>query len=155
MSLVKMAASMKFFTLRRTIEVYPPFLFMGVKVREISDDHRRLKAYLPLRWYAKNQHGTMFGGFMCALSDPLPPLMCRKVFPGTEIWTKSNCVEFLRPGHGGLELEIEITDGDVDAINRALAASGRATHVFEFYFRDSERRAVARVRNTIHVRRRG
>lgn len=152
--LSELSKKMKGTRLLKMLELYPPFFFMGVKIKRVSKDYRELDALLPLRWFGKNGHGTMFGGFMCSLSDPLAALMCGRIFPGNEVWTKANCVEFLRPGRSDLLLSIRITDEDVAKIGESLEAAGKASHVFEFSFRDREGTEVARVRNTVHVRRR-
>ena len=137
----------------KMLEFFPPFLFMGAKVRGVSKDYRKLHVTLPCRWYALNHHGTLFGGFLCAVADPLPSLLCSKIFPGHEVWTKANCVDFLRPARGILDIHVEITEADVEAIKKSLAAGGRTIHVFEFAFRDNKGKIVAEVKNSVFIRR--
>ena len=144
----------KFLPPEKLLELYPPFLFMGVKVKSVSPDHRKLHVVLPLRWYGRNMYGTMFGGFMCAVTDPLPALLCGQIFPGHEVWTKANFVEFLRPATSLLHIKIEITDADVERIESELSREGRSSPVFEFFFRDREGRDIAFCRNTVFIRRR-
>jgi len=136
----------------KLLELYPPFLFMGVKIPEVSKDNRKLRATMPLRWYARNIHGTMFGGFMCALADPLPALMCARIFPNLEVWTKACCVEFIRPAKGLLILDIEITEQDVAIIGKELDEKGKITYAFEFSFRDKKGEEIAKVKNTVFLR---
>lgn len=135
---------------RKTIlQYYPPFLFMGVKIRNVSKDNRHCVAELPFKWYGSNPHGTIFGGFICALADPIPAILCGRIFPHTAAWTKSNSVTFKRPGHSTLTLEITITDEDIAAIQSQLDATGSAKQVFEFAFRDRGGKVVAEVKNTV------
>ena len=135
---------------RKTIlQYYPPFLFMGVKIREVSEDNRRCVAELPFKWYGSNPHGTIFGGFICALADPIPAILCGRIFPQTAAWTKSNSVTFKRPGRTTLTLEITITDADLAAIQAQLDSGGNAKHAFEFVFRDTDGKVVAEVKNTV------
>ncbi|MEW6055770.1 MAG: DUF4442 domain-containing protein [Bdellovibrionota bacterium] len=136
----------------KILEWYPPFLFMGVKIKSVSSDYRKLHAQLPLRWYGKNLHGTMFGGFMAAASDPIASLLCGKIFPGLEVWAQNHCIDFLRPGQGTLDLKVEVTDSDVAQIREALKTQGKVSHVFEFYFTDHSGGKIARVRNTVYLR---
>jgi acyl-coenzyme A thioesterase PaaI-like protein len=137
----------------KLLELYPPFLFMGVKIKKVSPDYRHMHVVLPMRWYGKNLYGTMFGGFMCAVSDPLPALMCEKIFPGVEVWTKAHAVDFKKPGKGHLDLYIDISEKDVGIIGRALDETGKCTHPFQFSFKDSHGREVAHVHNTVYLRR--
>lgn len=134
------------------LQLYPPFLFMGVKVISIASDYRHLHVKIPLRWYSKNMHGTLFGGFMCAVSDPLPTLLCGRLFPGVQVWTRRNSVEFLRPGKGSLDLRIEVTDLDIASIRESLQSNGQSMHTFEYCFRDKRGHVIAEVLNTVYLR---
>lgn len=127
---------------------------MGVKVKSVSDDRRNIVLELPFRWYSKNLHGTMFGGFIAAVADPVPAITCAEVFPGLEVWTKKVAVDFLKPGRGPLQLKFEISDSDYRTIAAGLAASGKVRHEFEFFFWDRNHAKVAHVINTVHLRQR-
>lgn len=139
---------------RKLLELYPPFFFMGVKIKSVSKDHRHMHVQVPLRWYGKNMYGSMFGGFICAVADPLPALMCGRIFQGVEMWTKSNCVDFIKPAMGTLDAHVQISEHDLKAIEDQLARHNKATHVFEFTFRDKRGHEIARVKNQIYLRKR-
>ncbi|MFD0278561.1 hypothetical protein ACFVHB_32285 [Kitasatospora sp. NPDC127111] len=49
-------------TFRRGINLWPPFLFAGIKVLGVSDDYRRAKVRLRLGRLNRNYVGTHFGG---------------------------------------------------------------------------------------------
>ena len=152
MAFFRFLNQLKFISRSRLLELYPPFWFMGVKLIKLTNDYRELHLVLPLRWYGKNLHGTMFGGFICAVSDPLLALMCEKIFPGISAWTKSHYVDFLRPAKSDLVLRAMVTKKDVRTIRQSLKNNRRATHSFEFYFYDSNEHKVARVINTVFLR---
>lgn len=154
LSLVQRMTRVKFVPPRLLLQFYPPFLFMGVKIKVFTKDHRRMVIQLPLRWYGKNVHGTMFGGFLCAVSDPLPALLCGRIFRGVEVWTKSHAVEFIRPAKTSVEAEVVISDEDVAAISEALNAEGKTSHTFRFSFRDEYLHEIATVANTVYFRKR-
>lgn len=140
--------------LPKLLEYYPPFWIMGVQVKNVSEDFREVEVRLPLRWYAKNTHGTMFGGYMCAVSDPIAAIMCGELFRGhgVESWTKAHSVTFLKPGRTVLTLKIKITDEDMQAIQAGLDQHQKVTHTFEFYFTDKAGVQIARVHNTVFLR---
>lgn len=125
---------------------------MGVKVLAVASDYRHVHLRLPLRWYGKNLYGSMFGGFICAVADPLPTLLCHKIFPHTDVWTKKQCVYFLKPARGDLDLFIDIAEEAVQAIQAQLAQEGATEYEFVFYLRDSRGRSMARIKNTIFIR---
>src|SRR3546814_2300690 len=62
-------------TLRRVLNVWPPFLFAGIRVRTISDDYRHARVELRQRWYNRNFVGTHFGGSLFAMTDPFWMIM--------------------------------------------------------------------------------
>lgn len=127
---------------------------MGVKVIEVGEGYRSLKLKLPLKWHGKNMHGTMFGGFMCAVADPLPALLVARIFEGTDFWTKSNAVEFLRPAKSDLICEVKLSEETIDAIRKELDSSGRITYEFNFDFIDKRGSIVAKVKNCVFLRKR-
>ena len=109
---------------------------------------------IPLRWYNKNTHGTMFGGTICAVVDPLNALMCGKIFPGVEVLTKRNVVDFVRPARTQVHLRIEITEEDIQVISKKLKDDGEAAHEFKYDVQDERNRIVAKVSNTVFIRNR-
>jgi acyl-coenzyme A thioesterase PaaI-like protein len=136
----------------KILEIYPPFLFMGAKIKSISKDGRELHARLPLRWYTQNIHGTMFGGFLCALADPLPAIMCARLLPDVDVWTKTNMVDFVVPARGTVDLKIAITQKDMSTIRKALRTKSKALHRFDFAYTDRTGTIIAHVQNTVYFR---
>jgi len=57
-------------TLRRIMNLWPPFLFSGIRVEAIADDWRYARVRLKLRWYNRNYVKTQFGGALFAMVDP-------------------------------------------------------------------------------------
>jgi acyl-coenzyme A thioesterase PaaI-like protein len=136
------------------LQLYPPFLFLGVRIDSLSADGTELTTSLPLRWYATNFHGTHFGGSLCAWSDPFPALLCARLIPDVEVWTKDHRVEFRRPARGRLTLRVKVGETDLEEIKRQLDTAGKATRTFECPITDASGTVVARVTNTAYVRRR-
>jgi acyl-coenzyme A thioesterase PaaI-like protein len=136
----------------KLLEFYPPFFFMGAKVAKITSDYRSIRVELPLRWYSKNHNGTMFGGFICAISDPIAALLCSRIFAECEVWTQSHSVKFLRPGRTRLHFDIHITDQDLEQIRLGLETHHKMSHTFEFDFKDRHQKVIAHVSNTVFLR---
>jgi acyl-coenzyme A thioesterase PaaI-like protein len=139
----------------KLLEFYPPFLFMGAKIAKIAPNFRSVRVELPLRWYAKNHNGTMFGGFICSISDPIAALLCSRIFAECEVWTQSHSVQFLKPGRTRLHFDITLSDHDLERIREGLAAQQKVSHTFEFEFKDRDEKTVARVINTVYLRIKG
>ncbi len=138
----------------KLLELYPPFLFMGLRIESVSKDYRKLVASVPTRWYGLNLHGSMFGGNMCSAADPLPALMCARIFTGVDVWTKACAVEFNKPARGRIAMKIEITDADIAEIQKQLDEKGKAKHCFEFDFWDRGGISIAKIKNTVYLKKR-
>jgi hypothetical protein len=57
-------------TLRRALNLWPPFLFAGIRVADIGDDFRHARVELRMRPWNRNYVGTHFGGSLFAMTDP-------------------------------------------------------------------------------------
>lgn len=49
-------------TLRRALNLWPPFLFTGIHVSDIADDFHYARVELRMRPWNRNYVGTHFGG---------------------------------------------------------------------------------------------
>ncbi|MEN8175794.1 MAG: DUF4442 domain-containing protein [Pseudomonadota bacterium] len=137
---------------RRRFEWFPPFASMGVRVTEMSQDGRRLSLRLPLNFYNRNPGGSMFGGAMASLADPVPALMCARIFENCAVWTRSMHIDFRHEGRSDLVMRVEISAEQVNAIGVELARRGRATPEFEYGFFDARERLCAWVHNRVALR---
>jgi hypothetical protein len=66
-------AKAKFRKLIKKVNMYPPYLGMGIRVKSVSDDHTRFEVVLRQTWYNRNLFGTHFGGCLYSMCDPLTP----------------------------------------------------------------------------------
>src|SRR4029078_4585784 len=82
----------------RLLELYPPFVKMGIKVLEIADGWRDVLILLPLTALSRIPGGVMFGGWQAALADPIAALACARVFPGYSVWTRAMSISFDHAG---------------------------------------------------------
>ncbi len=138
----------------KLLELYPAFLFMGLRIDSVSKDFRKLVVSVPTRWYGLNLHGSMYGGNMCSVADPFPALMCARIFDRLDVWTKANSVEFNKPARGRIEMRIEITDADIAEIQKQLDEKGKAKHTFLFDFWDHHGGSIAKITNTVYLKKR-
>lgn len=153
--LIAAVAERRWISDNKLLEWYPPFLWMRIRVLEMSDNWRRVRIRLPLNSISRNPGGVMFGGFQAALADPIPALACARVFPGYSTWTRSMTVVFEHGGTTDLELRFEFSPQQEAAIRAELAAKGRATpeFLYGFFLRDGT--LCTTIRNTVAIRPRG
>lgn len=121
-------------TVNDRLEKFPPFFSMGIKIVELNDDWRSARLLLPLNAQNRNPGGSMFGGAIAALADPIPALACNRLFPGHAVWTKRLQIDFLRPGVADLELRFSFDQDLENGIAQDIESSSRSDPCFEFGF---------------------
>lgn len=152
LNLLKLLGRMRFLSERRRLEWYPPFWLMRVKVLELSDNWRRVRLRLPLNMVSRNMGDGMFGGYQCALSDPIAALACVKRFPGHDVWTRVHEVDFRHVGNCDLELRFEFPLQLEEQIRRELAERGRSTPTFEYGFYRADGVCCSVIKSTVAIR---
>ena len=149
-----MARKVSASTLRRVLNVWPPFLFAGVRVRTMSDDYRHARVELRQRWYNRNFVGTHFGGSLFAMTDPFWMIMTMQALgDGYIVWDKAATIEFVKPGRGTVAAEFLLDDAVLAGIRAATAGGDKHLHWFETPVRDAGGDTVALVRKQVYVRR--
>ncbi|MBL8507440.1 DUF4442 domain-containing protein [Chitinimonas sp. JJ19] len=144
---------MKANTLRRLINLWPPFLFTGIHATRISPDYREVDCQLSLRWYNRNYVGTHFGGSLFAMTDPwymlmLMPLLGRDYF----VWDQQAGIEFIAPGRGKVTARFRIDDAMLAEIRERTASGEKYLPQFVIDIVDEQNELIARVTKTLYVR---
>ncbi|KFN41419.1 DUF4442 domain-containing protein [Arenimonas oryziterrae] len=140
--------------LRRLFNIYPPFLFSGIRVPTVSDDYRQVRVELRQHWYNKNYVGTHFGGSLFAMTDPFWMIMVmRNLGPGYLVWDKAAEIEFVKPGRGTVWAEFRLEDAVMEEIRAATEGGDKLLRWFDTEVRDAGGDVVARVRKQVYVRR--
>lgn len=135
------------------LNVWPPFLFSGISVREISQDFRHVTVRLRKRLLTSNYVGTLFGGSLYAMTDPFFMLMVLKnLGPGYIVWDKRSEIEYVSPGKTTVFAEFHLSDADVDEIRREVETTGKFLKWFDVEITTADATVVAIVRKQIYVR---
>jgi acyl-coenzyme A thioesterase PaaI-like protein len=142
-------------TIRRLINLWPPFLFSGIRVTRIAEDWREVQTELRLRWWNRNAVGTMFGGSLFAMTDPFYPLMLQhNLGPEYIVWVKSALIDFLLPGRTVARASFLLSPLTLDEIRRATEDGRKCEPLFSAAVSDAQGRPIAKVNFTLYVRRR-
>lgn len=140
--------------LRRILNLWPPFLFAGIRVLEVSDDMRRARVVLKRHWYNRNFVGTHFGGSLFAMTDPFWMIMTLyRLGDGYIIWDKAAEIEFVEATKAPVFAEFVLDDATIDEIRAATASGEKHLRWFETDVRTADGAIVARVRKQVYVRR--
>lgn len=124
---------------------------MRVRVVELDAGWRSARLLLPLA-ANRNPGGSMFGGAMASLADPVAALACNRVFPGHRVWTRELRLDFRREGRSDMELRFAMDAQQEQAIRDELAQRGRSTPGFEYGFFDSQGRHCVAVSCRVAIR---
>jgi acyl-coenzyme A thioesterase PaaI-like protein len=141
-------------TLRHALNLWPPFLFAGIRVTDIGDDFRHARVELRMRPWNRNYVGTHFGGSLFAMTDPFWMLLVMNAIGDDHIvWDRAAAIEFEKPGRGTVVAEFSIDDAVLDELRAATAGGDKVLRWFDTTIRDGDHEVVARVRKQLYLRR--
>ncbi|MDJ0761130.1 MAG: YiiD C-terminal domain-containing protein [Woeseiaceae bacterium] len=142
-----------FAKLIRRVNWYPPYLGMGIRVKDYSDDFTRFDVELRARWYNRNLFGTHFGGALYAMADPFFVfIVTMGLGKHYIVWDKSAGIEFLKPAKGTITGVFEISPERLAEIRADVDERGKNTYHFEVDLTDESGQTVARVSKEVYVR---
>jgi acyl-coenzyme A thioesterase PaaI-like protein len=140
--------------LRRLLNLWPPYLFAGVRVCAIADDWWHAEVELRAHWWNRNYVGTHFGGSLFAMTDPFWMLMVIHALGRDYIvWDRAGEIEFLKPGRGTVRAHFRIDDAMLDEIRAATAGGGKYLRWCETDIMNADGEVVARTRKQLYIRR--
>ncbi len=140
--------------LRWIFNLWPPFLFAGIRVEHIAEDWSRARVRMDLRWYNRNYVRTHFGGSLFAMTDPFWMLLAMESL-GREfiVWDKAGEIEFVKPGRGRVRAEFHLEPDLVHRLREQARHERKVLHWFEADVVDESGDTVARVRKQLYIRR--
>lgn len=141
-------------TLRRIFNCWPPYLFAGIRVQEISSDWRYARVRLAFTWYNRNYVYTQFGGSLFSMTDPFwMVLIMGSLGNDYIVWDKAGAIDFVAPGREDVYAEFRLDDAVLDEIRAATATGEKHLRWFEVDVKTERGEVVARLRRQVYVRR--
>ncbi len=142
-------------TFRFFLNLYPPFLFSGIRVKKIDADFRFIKVKLNLSWYNRNYVGTQYGGNLFSMTDPFYMIMLMKNLGEDYIvWDKSACIDFVKPGKTEVYAEFKLDCEKIEEIKNEVLLKGKCFPEFIVEVRDKKNEVVAVVKKILYVKKR-
>ena len=140
--------------LRVVMNAYPPFLFAGIRVKELTDDFRHARVELRLSRATANYVGTQYGGSLYSMTDPFWMIMIlRNLGDDYVVWDKRGEIEFVAPGTSHVTTSFDLTDSVLEEIREAAAGGEKVLRWFDNDVVAEDGTLVARVRKQVYVRR--
>ena len=136
------------------LNLWPPFLFTGIRVLDVSEDFRKAKVRLKLSMFNQNAVGVHFGGSLYAMTDPFCMLLVMsRLGKDYVVWDKSADIDYIKPGKGTVTAEFLITDAFIDDILANTAQGEKYLPQIPVYVKDEQGEVVAKLNRTIYIRR--
>jgi acyl-coenzyme A thioesterase PaaI-like protein len=145
---------MKSSTLKRLINIYPPYWGTGIRLSHITDDYREATVTMKLRFYNRNYVNTHFGGSLYAMVDPFYMLMLMNIL-GRDfvVWDQAATIEFLSPARGTVSAHFVVDDTMLEDIETHTGGGEKYLPRFGIDIIDEHGNVVARATKTLYIRR--
>jgi len=145
--------AMKTNVLKFGINLWPPFLGAGIRVKHIAPDYREVIVAMKLSWYNRNYVGTHFGGSLAAMTDPFYMLMLIHNL-GKEyiVWDKTSTIDFIAPGRGTVTARLTLKDDQIAEIKNRTTKGAPHYPEFSVDIVNESGEAIAKVNKKLYVR---
>jgi len=138
---------------RHIMNLWPPFLGAGIRVRFISRDWRKIVTQLRLYGLNRNYMGTHFGGSLFAMTDPFYMLMLiRNLGKHYNVWDKTGSIQFIKPVKGTVTSTFILNEDRLKHIREKAANGNKYFEIFSIDIVDKRKEVIAKVTKTIYIR---
>jgi acyl-coenzyme A thioesterase PaaI-like protein len=135
------------------LNLYPPFLFSGIRVSKISPDYRQVEVRLKLHFWNKNVVGTHFGGALYSMTDPFFMMMyMRNLGNSYMVWDQSARINFIKPGRGVVVAKFILTQEMIDLARQSTENGAKYQPVHQINVIDEQGEVVSNIEKTIYIR---
>ena len=137
------------------INLWPPFLGAGIRVRRISSDWTEIDVEMNLRWWNRNYVGTHYGGSLYSMADPFFMVMLiENLGKDYIVWDKSASIRFKKPGRGTVSASFRLSEPQIREIKQALNShdNEKIERVFTVEVKDESGSVIAQIEKLLHLR---
>jgi Domain of unknown function (DUF4442) len=139
--------------LRRWVNLWPPFLGAGIRVKRIAADMKAVDVEMSLRFWNANYVGRHFGGSLFAMTDPFYMLMLMaNLGRDYVVWDKAATIRYRKPGKGTVRAEFRLNDAQLADIREKLETLPKYEPVLSVEVKDKDGIVIAEVQKVLHVR---
>lgn len=140
--------------MRMLLNIWPPFLGAGIRIRRLASDWKEIDVEMKLRWWNRNYVGTHYGGSLYSMADPFFMVMLiENLGKDYIVWDKAASIRFRKPGRGMVSACFRLSDEQVGEIRQALNSQEKIERVFTVEVKDQSGSVVAEVEKLLHIRR--
>lgn len=138
---------------RTLLNIWPPFLGAGIRIRRLAPDWKEIDVEMKLRWWNANYVGTHYGGSLYSMADPFFMLMLiENLGKDYIVWDKAASIRFKKPGRGKISASFRLSEEQINEIREALRSQQKLERVFTVEVKDESGGVVAEVEKLLHIR---
>lgn len=139
---------------KKALNLYPPYLGAGIKIKHISKDFKTLHVSMKRSWYNRNYVGTHFGGSLYSMVDPhLMLLLMQCLGNAYYVWDKAAEIDFIKATQETVSALIHITDEDIEDIKAKTQDGQKYLPEFWIEIKDPQGELIAKVKKTLYIKR--
>jgi hypothetical protein len=140
--------------LRLLMNLWPPFLGAGIRVKRLERDWKEIDVELKLRRWNSNYVGTHYGGSLYSMTDPFFMLMLiESLGPDYIVWDKSASIRFKKPGKGTVSASFRMSEQQIEEIRQELQIREKIERTLMVEVKDESGGVVAEVQKVLSIRR--
>lgn len=140
-------------TLYKLINLWPPFLASGIRIKMIDSNPNDLEVSMSLRFWNRNYVGTHYGGSLYSMCDPFFMfILMDKLGRDYLVWDKAATVNFRKPGTGRVSARFTISDEEVAHIIEKTADGEKYEPEFSVDVLNEDGQVVASIGKTLWVK---
>jgi hypothetical protein len=140
--------------LRMLMNIWPPFLGAGIRVKRLQADWREIDVEMKLHRWNSNYVGSHYGGSLYSMTDPFFMLMLiENLGPDYIVWDKSATVRFKKPGRGTVSASFRLSGEQIEEIKQSLETQETIEPAFVVEVKDQSGNVITEVRKQLHIRR--
>jgi hypothetical protein len=139
--------------MRMRLNIYPPFLGAGIRIKRLAPGWKEIDVEMKLRWWNANYVGTHYGGSLYSMTDPFFMVMLiENLGKDYIVWDKSASIRFKKPGRGTVFAKFRLSDQQIQEIKQALSTEKKIERVFTVEVKDESGTVIAEVEKLLHIR---
>ena len=130
----------------------PMYRRTTARIEQTSEDLHYVRVRLPISWKNKNYVGTIFGGSLYSMTDPIYMIQLINILgPDFVVWDKAATIRFRRPARTDVTAEFTFTPAEIEAIRAGAQGQGSIDVEKSLDLKNTRGETVAEVSKTIYV----
>lgn len=139
---------------RTAFNWWPSYRGSGARITYISPGMDEIHTRIKLTWRTRNYVGTLFGGSMFAMADPIyMVILIKQLGDDYVVWDKSATIRFVRPGTGRVKGIFKVSKEEIESIRTTVDTEKEKEYTYITQLTNEEGKVVAEVEKLLYIAR--